>query len=804
VLARLLGVAGSTRPRVLTAGVALLMPAALLAVMGLAADAPGDRVQIIRTAYGIPHVVAPSWADLGYGEGYALAQDDLCVFANDVVTLSAQRARWFGPGQHVADSAAGGLDTTNLDSDFFYAGLNASGVVPRLLAGRGGSAAPSRTSQQMVAGYAAGYDAYLAQVGGPAGITDPACRGARWVRPVTALDIWRRLYQLTLLATSVSYLPSLVSAAPPASAAAATTSDRTLPGLAARAAGQAGSNAWGLGVRASRGGSALLLANPHFPWSGPERFWEVGLTIPGQLNVEGASLPGVPGVLIGFNQGVAWSFTVSAARPAAIYELSLVPGEPTEYHFGRQVLHLSARKVTVEVPGPRLGRPAQRSKVLWSSRFGPMIAAAPGLTWTRTQAFSLYDPNAANLRLMDTVLGIDTSRSVRSLDGTLRRYEGLPWLNTVAADSSGRALFADISVIPHLADLQLATCLTGTGIRRQVPLPVLLGSGPSCLPGRDADSAAPGIFGGSELPGLVTTQYVANSNDGPWQADPAHPLTGYPLMTADTRSPLSLRSRLGLEMIRERIAGTDGLPGTGFDLADLEADMLNDRNYAAQLVLRDLVGVCQRQPTARAPGGTVINLKPACQVLARWDGRDGLTDRGAVLFHEFLGLALTGSTVPFFADPFSAAQPLTTPGTLNTANPELGPALAGAVLRLRRAQIPISAAWGSVQYVTAGGRRIPIPGSDSDGDFNIVDSALNPAAHGFPGIASGVTFLLAVEYTRNGPQAGAILAYSESANVTSPHAADQTELYSRSRWVRLPYSLSQVSADAKSSQALYP
>lgn len=789
------------RIRLLTARSALLIAAALLAVVGLAADAPGGRVQIIRTAYGIPHVVAGSWAGAGYGEGYAFAQDDLCVLAEDVVTLSGQRSAWFGPDAHVTDPAAG-LDTTNLDSDFFYAGLNASGVVQRLLAGTDGSPAPSADARQLVAGYAAGYDAYLAHVGGPAGITDPACRGAAWVRPITPLDVWRRLYQLALLTTSVSYLPNLAAAAPPARTAGAGPGGRAPPALAGHAAGAAGSNAWGLGAHASRGGTALLLANPHYPWSGPERFWEVQLTIPGQLNVEGATLAGVPGVLIGFNQGAAWSFTVSAARAAAIYQLSLLPGRPAEYRFGRRVLRLSARRVTIAVRGAG-GRRYPRSKVLWSSRFGPMITA-PGMRWTGTHAFSLYDPNAANLRLLDTVQGIDTAGSVRSLDAVLRQHEGVPWANTVAADSSGRALFAGISVVPHLTNLQLATCFTAAGLDRGLPLPVLTGSDPSCVPGRDPDSPAAGIFGGAELPGLATTGYVANSNNGPWLADPARPLAGYPLMTGDFRSPLTMRSRLGLEMIRQRLAGTDGLPGAGFDLTDLQTDMLNDRNYAAQLVLPGLAGVCQRQPAARARGGTVADLKPACAVLARWDGRDGLTDRGAVLFHEFLGLALARGTVPFFADPFSASHPLTTPGKLNTANPELMPALAAAVRELHRARIPIGAAWGSVQYTMAAGRRIPIPGSDGPGDFNIVDSALKPAAHGFPGIASGVSFLLAVEFTRHGPRGDAILAYSESANVTSPHAADQTGLYSRSRWVRLPYSAGQVSAGATSAQALYP
>ena len=60
--------------------------------------------------------------------------------------------------------------------------------------------------------------------------------------------------------------------------------------------------------------AALLLANPHFPWEGELRFAEVQLTVPGQFDVYGANLLGLPGIGIGFTDGVAWTHTVSAGK----------------------------------------------------------------------------------------------------------------------------------------------------------------------------------------------------------------------------------------------------------------------------------------------------------------------------------------------------------------------------------------------------------------------------------------------------------------------------------------------------------
>ena len=77
----------------------------------------------------------------------------------------------------------------------------------------------------------------------------------------------------------------------------------------------------------------MVLGNPHFPWDGSERFYQSQLTIPGKVNVSGASLFGVPLVLIGHTDNLAWSHTVSTAYRFTPFELTLVPGSPTTYLY---------------------------------------------------------------------------------------------------------------------------------------------------------------------------------------------------------------------------------------------------------------------------------------------------------------------------------------------------------------------------------------------------------------------------------------------------------------------------------------
>ena len=72
------------------------MAAGLLALLPSAATA--YKAEIRRTAHGIPHIQANSYGNIGFGYGYAFAQDNICPIAEDYVTVDAERSRFFGPG----------------------------------------------------------------------------------------------------------------------------------------------------------------------------------------------------------------------------------------------------------------------------------------------------------------------------------------------------------------------------------------------------------------------------------------------------------------------------------------------------------------------------------------------------------------------------------------------------------------------------------------------------------------------------------------------------------------------------------
>jgi acyl-homoserine-lactone acylase len=50
---------------------------------------------IARTEFGTPHIEAENWGSLGFGQGYAFAEDRFCVLADQIVKVRSQRARFF-------------------------------------------------------------------------------------------------------------------------------------------------------------------------------------------------------------------------------------------------------------------------------------------------------------------------------------------------------------------------------------------------------------------------------------------------------------------------------------------------------------------------------------------------------------------------------------------------------------------------------------------------------------------------------------------------------------------------------------
>ena len=759
------------RPALLA--LALWMLATTLAACVTPPSDPVYQARIRRTEGGIPHIRADDLGSLGFGTLYAMAEDNLCILADQYLTLGAERSHHLGPGDG------------NLESDFFY----------RLLIDRGDAASPlPEDLTRLFVGAAAGYNHYLRTTPVDA-LPDARCRGAEWIREVDALAVKR----VSRIDYALGYmLPIIVAAAPPdpeslSEAPLLAPPDR----LAAivetylEVPKRGGSNGVAIGRAAALGGRGMLLANPHMPWKQPfQRFYPMHQTIPGQYDVLGANLIGRPRVGFGHTEHVAWTSTVSTAKRLTFYRLELSAEDPTHYVFDGRAIAMKRQVVTVPVRS-EFGAIEQRSHTFYSTHFGGLLVESPFFAWTPEYAFAV--------RLVDAEWRGETAladqyqaRSVRELKALHDREQFLP-VNLIAADRQGEVLYADPGPIPNLGDDLVEACSVLHGA-------ALDGTRSECQWQSDVDAAAPGVFPPSRLPFLYRDDYVTNSNDSYWLANPAEPLTGYPKLLGSEGTPRTLRTRSGLAMVQRELAKADG-----FSLAELQDLALANENAAGQLIRDDLVAMCRATPIVRLAEGREVRLQEACEVLASWDLHADLDSRGAHLFREFLSQAngptytrhLPRSFVPLVA--FDPTDAVSTPHGLDPErNPDVLSSLAKAVLSLEAAGIPLDARLGDLQHVTRNERRIALHGGpESGGVFNKIEADFRGAA-GYPDVdRSSSSWILAVEFTDEGPRSRGILTYSLSANPESPHYDDQTRMFSRKQWLELPFRDRDVEAAAR-------
>src|SRR5206468_12211319 len=128
-------------------------------------------------------------------------------------TFYCDKSRFFGPHvSYVQDARWNRVN--NLDSDLFLRQINDTHVIDRMLA-EPPPLGPEPAVLQDVQGYAEGYNRYLSDVGGSSGVPDPRCQGQPWVRSITVDDVYRRFYQLILLAGYDVVIPGIAEASPP-------------------------------------------------------------------------------------------------------------------------------------------------------------------------------------------------------------------------------------------------------------------------------------------------------------------------------------------------------------------------------------------------------------------------------------------------------------------------------------------------------------------------------------------------------------------------------------------------------------
>lgn len=815
------------------------------------------QATVRRTTNGVPHINADSLEAVAFANGYSQAQDNVCQLAESFVKARSERALYFGPGP----------DNIHVINDFSYQALRIySGAIDEL-------PALSQESRALLDGFVAGYNLYVTETASEN--LPPQCRNQPWVRSIAVPDLLAHYRLMAQYASGdffayggvFSAVPPGVSVEPrvvgnqsrvPSSIDSARLT-RDIAADAIRSAGLpqdftdtgSGSNAWGIGTTFTENGRGALLANPHFPYTGARRMYQSHLIVPDYLNVNGAGLLGIAVPLIGFNQNLAWSHTVSTSVRFTSYELTLQEGDPLSYVKDGETRPITSETLQVQV-GNGTSQPTLLEREFYFSEYGPMLpgdlltgGALP--TWgDENRAYTFRDANASVVTLLDTWLGMGRASTLDEFQQVFRDCGSTLWVNTVYADEQGNAFYIDSSSVPNLS----ADALAAIAIKRQQSevYEAFIRDGFVLLDGNTSrddwvESACGPLVPYEDKPKLLRNDFVQNANDSPWATNPLTPLTGYSAMFGSEANQLSSRTRMGLRMLQEpdqtgfalsAPAGQDGK----FNAQELIQTLYNNRAFHAETLLEELRARCDLAGTLsiNTAAGAPRSVGDACATLQGWNGTFDSDSVGAHVFRLFminyLQVIDQDLSVPF--DPIDPVNTPSTPSSDNrgTASDTMLMALAMAANTIESAGVPYSATLGSLQvYQQSGdappggeavvqGSLLPWHGSISfiEGGFNAI-AVTNTDVHedtrfprlvsetipGTAGLSSvpgdywrigrGTSWHFGLEFSDEGPIAYGLMSYSQSTDSRSPYFSDQSERYSNKDYRPLLFSEESIAAN---------
>jgi len=584
---------------------------------------PQQPVEILVDDRGIPHIFGASEADLAYGLGFMHARDRLFQLQLFKHAALGRLTELFGEELLEADRELR-LVSVGLEAQFNALSERDKVLLTHYAAGvNAGARHASRTAEMALLGVH--FEEFHAQdslaIARLQAWDLAQDRTEEWARSrilarLPPSDPRRALFLAPVPSGGVAVVPG---AAPvPSSAPVPQTPPPALPGgdegplglyerplppraqailAAVRARGPAGSNAWAVAGDKTRSGHAVLCNDPHLAHSAPAAFYLAHLEHPG-FTAAGATVAGVPAVVIGFTRHLAWGLTVSFADTQDLVRIHPAPGKPGHYlldgvptPYGQleQVFKLG------DSPSARQVRESWRTTV-----FGPVLPGGydekkePGdelaILWAGFQA------GGRNEHMVSGFWDLAQARTEEEATAAIEKFS-LAGQNVLLAFTDGAIAYRLAAMVPIRSSSEL------------ISLP------------RDGEQSSAGWSGfltAEQKPRLTRPQrgYIVSANQRVVEEG------GVAAEQIGGIAALPNRARRITELLEAQLSS--GKPATE-ELAAIQQDVVS-------LEGRELAPLLGKVCPARLPGQPDTRVQAFCEAVRGFDGTYSTGSTGALPF----------------------------------------------------------------------------------------------------------------------------------------------------------------------------
>jgi acyl-homoserine-lactone acylase len=489
-----------------------------------------------------------------------------------------------------------------------------------------------------------------------------------------------------------------------------------------------GSNGWAIAPTHSASGNAMLLANPHLPWSDLFLWYEAQITAPG-IDAYGATLVGIPVLAIAFNDNLGWTHTVNTFDGWDLYELTL---SDQGYLFDGQVRDFTTETAEIKLK-QKDGTIQSQKLTIQSSLHGPLIKQEEG------KALALRVVGLDRPGVLEQWWDMAKANNFKQFEAVLQRLQ-LPMFTVMYADREGH--------IMHLFNGQVP-------IRSQGDFAYWQG----IIPGDTSATLWTKIHPYQDLPRIVdpTSGWLQNANDPPWTTTFPNAISpeDYPPYIAPQK--MDFRAQRSAQML----AGDSHI-----SLQEMITYKHSTRMEIADRLLDDLI------PALRQESGTLA-LQVA-DVLEQWDRQTDANSQGAVLFAAWLE-EIDFDTL--FSQPWQPNSPLNTPDGLADPQQAVKTLLAVAA-QIEQDYGAIDVSWGEVFRLNDGNLDLPANGGPGDfGIFRVVNFLPMEDSKHYQAF-DGDSFVAAIEFSQP-VKAMALTSYGNATQPKSLPTEEQLKLFAQ-------------------------
>ncbi|NBX79287.1 MAG: hypothetical protein EBQ94_02740 [Flavobacteriales bacterium] len=353
-----------------------------------------ENIQIVRDAYGVPHIFGKTDADAAYGLAWAHSEDDFKSIQENLL-----------PSKGLAGSVLG-KEGVLFDYLLKFASLDVT--VPKLYK----QGALSDTFERVISGYVQGLNAYA--------VAHPEQLLHKDLFPISEVDILN------------GYMLKLSLMAGVGMALKATRENRI---DMYSAPNEKGSNGIAVAKELMDDNKTLLVGNSHQPIEGGFAWYEAHIQSEEGWNITGGLFPGGMTIFVGNNENLGWTHTVNYHNFGDIYKLKtkgksyFLDGEWKKFKIRKEKFKLKVGFFKIGI-----------TKKLYDTEFGPVFSTKHG-------KYAFRFPVYMDIRAAEQWYKMNKSRNWNEFESALK-MEALPLFNVVYADKENNIMLQSGGQIP--------------------------------------------------------------------------------------------------------------------------------------------------------------------------------------------------------------------------------------------------------------------------------------------------------------------------------------------------------------------